>query len=567
VQSKKNESKNKFVSQEKLLYLSGTISSGGTMVTRREFLKTASVAAGAAVLPLRKLSGTQLVTQYFGLHDFIESHPEAVFILRTTVSNKTDTAGIKDVGYLLGQNLFVAKTDAANAFPISTNVVLKPNITSWSWDKPPIESTMGIQTDPYFVEGIISALKDLTLPAQNIYLREANFFPAQSDGQWYAGLAQRTGVNFKAFNPVAQLAPEDLQWVDVPEGIWYRRIPYLWPVNSGGSCLINIAKLKSHSMGITLCSKNLQGTNARPYVAHCTAWGGAMTGVNAEHIAPDAFTTIRANYNRHTAAGIPRWSTLDGDPGAGSQGGLWQETHVTRCLDNNSVLHPLLNIIEGVYGREGPFVSGPQDNNWYGRDIMTNVVIFGKNARHVDIIGTYLAGHEPGNFGLFHIARERGLSSYLDPRTIPLYEWKLDGSAVATPVSSFPRTLIRTLYLPQPGEDQYHMVDEPFDYSTTSAGKTGNDAPRLPSAIAISQNFPNPFNPTTSIQYSLPTSGYARLEIFDVQGEVMDVLVDGHMSAGDHLQAWNASRRASGTYFYRLTFNGASVTKSMVLIR
>jgi hypothetical protein len=537
------------------------------MVTRRGFLRTASLAAGAAILPIRQLPRGQFDVQYFGLHDFIESHPEAVFVLRTSVGTKTDTAGIKNAGYHLGKSVFVAKADAANGFPVDTNVVLKPNITSWSWDKPPIESTMGIQTDPFFVEGIISALQDLSLPAQNIYIREANYFPTQTDGQWYTSLAQRTGVNFKAFSPISQMAPEDIQWIDVPDGIWYRRIPFLWPVNAEGSCLINIAKLKSHSMGMTLCSKNVQGTNARPYVAHCTAWGTTMSGVDTAHIAPDAFATIKANYDRHKAAYIPRWRTLENDPGAGSQGGLWQETHATRCLDNNSVLHPLLNIIEGVYGREGPFVSGPEDNNWYGRDLMTNVVVFGKNARHVDIIGTYLAGHEPGNFGLFHLARERGLSSYLDPHAIPLYEWKLDGSAEATLLASFARTPIRTLYLPQPGEDQYHMVDQPFDYSTTSAGKTEPASGRRPSAVAISQNFPNPFNPMTSIQYSLPTSGYARLEIFDVQGDVVDVLVDGQMSAGDHLQVWNASRLASGTYFYRLSFKGTSVTKSMVLIR
>ncbi len=371
----------------------------------------------------------------------------------------------------------------------------------------------------------------------------------------------------KAFNPVSAMAPEDIQWVDVPDGIWYKRIPYLWPVNSPGSCLINIAKLKSHSMGITLCSKNLQGTNARPYVAHCRAWGTAMSGVDTGHVAANAFATIKANYDTHKAAGIPRWRTLENDPAAGSSGGLWQETHATRCLDNNSVLHPLINIIEGVYSREGPFVSGPADNNGFGKDFLTNVVIFGKNARHVDNIGTYLAGHEPGNFGLFHIARERNLSSYLDPRDIPLYEWKLDGSAVATPLSAFPRTPLRTPYLPQAGEDQYHMVNQAYDYTNTSVGGSKDAAPGLPSAVAISQNFPNPFNPTTSIQYSVPASGHARLEIFDVRGDIVDVLVDGEVSAGDHLQVWNASRHASGTYFYRLSFGGMNVTKSMLLIR
>lgn len=119
-------------------------------------------------------------------------------------------------------------------------------------------------------------------------------------------------------------------------------------------------------------------------------------GMNANDIATDAFTNIQTNYDRHAKAGIPRWDL----PGTAS-GGLWMETHSSRCLDNNSVLHPAINIIEGIYGREGPFVSGPSDNGGYGKDLMTNVIIFGKNARHVDLIGIYLAGHEPGDFAFF----------------------------------------------------------------------------------------------------------------------------------------------------------------------
>jgi hypothetical protein len=355
--------------------------------------------------------------------------------------------------------------------------------------------------------------------------------------------------------------------LEVPDGIWYKRIPYLWPVNSPGSCLVNIAKFKSHSMGMTLCSKNLQGTNARPYVAHCTRWGAAMSGVNPNDVVPGAFTTIKANYERHKAAGIPRWATLADDPAAGSSGGLWQETHATRCLDNNSVTRPLLNIIEGIYGREGPFVSGPEDNNWYGRDILTNLVVFGKNARHVDIIGTYLAGHEPGDFGLFHLARERGLSKFLDPADIPLFEWSLEGTAVPAALGDFSREHIRTIYLPQSGESTYHMVDHPYDYSGVSGISMQPVPAGRPDAFALSQNFPNPFNPTTSIQFTIPRAGHARLEVFDLRGEVVDVLVDGSTSAGDHLVVWRTDRRPSGTYFYRLSFDGMHTTKAMLLVR
>jgi uncharacterized protein (DUF362 family) len=537
------------------------------MTTRREFIKTASLAGGAVVLGRHKLWGKPLAASYFAVNDFIESHPDAVFVLRTSVDVKTNAAAIKDVGYHLGKTLFVAKTDPLNAYPVLGNVAFKPNITSWSWDKPPTEQTMGIQTDPSFVEGVVNSLQELSVPVASMFIREANFFAAQTDGKWYGDMAQRTGVNLKEFKTLAQLSPGDIQWVDVPNGVWYKRIPYYWPVNAPGTCLINIAKFKSHLMGMTLCSKNLQGTNARPYVAHCSKWGTPMSGVDTNHVVANAFANIKANYDRHKAARIPRWATLDGDPAAGASGGLWQETHASRCLDNNSVLQPAINIIEGVYGREGPFVSGPDDNGGFARDIMTNVVIFGKNARHVDSIGTYLSGHEPGNFGLFHLALERGLSRFLNPRDIPLYEWKVDGTATVTPLDQFPRTPIRTPYLPQSGEDSYHLVNQPFDYAGVTSVAAKEDRPVVPDAFAIEQNFPNPFNPSTSIQYTIPKPGSVRLEIFDVTGEVVDVLVDGVMTAGDHLQVWNSASRASGTYFYRLSFDGVSKTKSMLLVR
>jgi hypothetical protein len=191
-----------------------------------------------------------------------------------------------------------------------------------------------------------------------------------------------------------------------------------------------------------------------------------MPGVDPGDVVPDAFATILANYERHKNT-IPRWITPDGDP----SGGLWMETHSSRCLDNNSVLHPLVNIIEGIYGREGPFLAGPGPGG-YGVDLLTNLVIFGKNALHVDNVGVYLAGHEPGNFGLFHLAMERGLSQFLDPRNIPVYQWRLDGHARRMPIEAFPRAAIRTPYLQQPGEPPYHMVDEPCDYDTRHARKS-----------------------------------------------------------------------------------------------
>jgi hypothetical protein len=423
---------------------------------------------------------------------------------------------------------------------------------------------MGIQTDASFVEGVIGSFCDLSILPSNLHIREANYFASGVDGTWYKSLASRTGIDLKEMPTLPGISPSEVHWSDVPGGSWYARIPHLWPVNAPGSCLVNIAKLKSHSMGMTLCSKNLQGTNARPYVAHCTAWNTPMGGVNTADVVPNAFTSIRESYDGHKTT-IPRWTTLDGDASAGSAGGLWMETHTARCLDNNAALHPVLNIIEGVYGREGPFVTGPGPDG-LGVDIMSNIVLFGTNARHVDIIGVYLAGHEPGNFGLFHVARERGLAQTINPHEITLFEWQTDGTATPAALETFSRTPIRTLYLRQPGEQQYHMVDQVYAYGSTSvAGSERRHA--APDAFVLEQNFPNPFNPSTSIQYYVPRSGSVRIEIFDVTGMVVDVLVDAPVSAGDHLVRWECGGRASGTYFYRILFEGTSRTRSMILLR
>jgi len=98
---------------------------------------------------------------------------------------------------------------------------------------------------------------------------------------------------------------------------------------------------------------------------------------------------------------------------------------------------------------------------------MTNVLIFGTDPFRVDIIAHWLSGHEPGNFGLFHIARERGLCDTINPMSIPVYHWE-NGIPVLTPLEDFERTPLVSPYLCQDydghDEPKYHLVDEPCYY-------------------------------------------------------------------------------------------------------
>jgi hypothetical protein len=85
-------------------------------------------------------------------------------------------------------------------------------------------------------------------------------------------------------------------------------------------------------------------------------------------------------------------------------------------------------------------------------------------------------------------------------------------------------------------------------------------------------NHPNPFNPSTTIRFSLAQSGYASLKIYDVRGRMIRSLVDDTMPAGDHEIRWDGrtedgSRAASGVYFMRLAAPGFSEQSKLVLAR
>jgi hypothetical protein len=70
--------------------------------------------------------------------------------------------------------------------------------------------------------------------------------------------------------------------------------------------------------------------------------------------------------------------------------------------------------------------------------------------------------------------------------------------------------------------------------------------------FVLSQNFPNPFNPTTTISYQLPVNSHVTLKVFDILGREVATLVNEQRSAGSYSVQWNASRFSSGVYLVRM---------------
>jgi hypothetical protein len=89
-----------------------------------------------------------------------------------------------------------------------------------------------------------------------------------------------------------------------------------------------------------------------------------------------------------------------------------------------------------------------------------------------------------------------------------------------------------------------------------------------PNIFSLAQNYPDPFNPTTTIQFTVPSDGRATLRIFNVLGQEVATLFEGVAAAGEyHRATFDASRLASGIYFSRLEFDGKMQLKKMVLLK
>lgn len=530
-------------------------------INRRQFVQSSLLAGtGLMISPLKAFT-TKKTSSLLGIHPFILQNPNAVFVMKTNIDLKTNSSAIKKAGLQFGRSVFGLTDNVEDGIPLTHKIVIKPNLTcrDRSHINYTIERSMGIVTDTFFVEGIIESLKELGIASEQFYIREVNC-PYDLDDGGYLAMAERTGIDLLGINtPAAELSSDKVHWVDVPSGVCFKRIPYLWPVNAPDTFLLNIAKFKAHGMGLTLCAKNLQGAIAMNYQAHCTYYGKTMQGVNPADLSSTADADILANYNRHKADGIPRWDK------PGDMGGIWQETWTTRCLDNNSVSFAGLHIIEGIYGRDGNFIDGP-DQEGLATDYMTNCIIFGRNQFHVDNIGHYLGGHEPGNFGLFHIAKERGMALTINPSEIALYEWLPETGAVLADLNSFQRYPLKTYYLQRDynGQDEpyWHLVNEHYDYGVSTMNNRNTSIDNF----ILQQNFPNPVQNRTSINFQLPKIGHVTFEVLNENGNVIDVLVNSQLNGGDYSVIWNVSNYPSGTYIYRIRYNGYSKVRKMIVL-
>jgi hypothetical protein len=125
---------------------------------------------------------------------------------------------------------------------------------------------------------------------------------------------------------------------------------------------------------------------------------------------------------------------------------------------------------------------------------------------------------------------------------------------------------------PNPGDVE--LVTKPGD-PTSKPEETGIDPTMIaatPLVFTMDQNYPNPFNPVTFIRFSVPSTAWVSLAIFNARGEIVRQAVNEYLNAGQYSVVWNGKDDTgrsvgSGIYLYRLRAENYSLTRSMLLLK
>ncbi len=107
----------------------------------------------------------------------------------------------------------------------------------------------------------------------------------------------------------------------------------------------------------------------------------------------------------------------------------------------------------------------------------------------------------------------------------------------------------------------------PAEVTVMLPGIVSSESEELPAEVTLSANYPNPFNPETTIRYALPQAGQVRLAVYDLLGHEVAILVEGSKPAGDHTVRFGAGNLSSGLYVYRLQAQDKTIVRTMMLVK
>jgi hypothetical protein len=110
-------------------------------------------------------------------------------------------------------------------------------------------------------------------------------------------------------------------------------------------------------------------------------------------------------------------------------------------------------------------------------------------------------------------------------------------------------------------------ADTMLTLTAVKTESTGIKENNLPSVFGITNVHPNPFNPATTIDYSMPASGMAKVQVYNLNGQLVATIADGFKNAGRHSAVWNAGQNASGIYIVQIISSNKRDMRKITLVK
>ena len=284
-------------------------------------------------------------------------------------------------------------------------------------------------------------------------------------------------------------------------------------------------------------------SSSRDHIRIAVTGGGVgPTAGGLGYDIPSAYTSwVQLNFTILDASGTTNL-TIDG---LTNQFGLFQNYQNNPddpdqgggVINNQTLTAPVNILAQPLPVQLASFIVAPSDN------------------RHVVLSWTTVS--EKNNYG-FEV--QRSLDSVKDYQTIPNSFVKGNGTTLESHTYSY------TMANPGLGKWYYRLKQVDLDGTTTyTRGVQGTV--KAPAEFSLDQNYPNPFNPTTTISYALPKDARVTLEVYNVIGQRVALLVDEVQVAGYYTVPFDGRAFASGIYFYRLATPEVQFLKKMLVVK
>lgn len=399
------------------------------------------------------------------LREEIMENPSAVFVVWTGVVSQKDADGLfppENEQFLL-EGRRVARLIFRKGEKNGGATFIQPNfVGGFSADRRSVNN--GISTHPSFVAGFGDALREM---GNTCMVIGANGAAAHEHfvQSGVAGIMNAHGLFLTEgkYGQWEDYISSEVVWIDYPEGVVMRKIPFFRLIKEKDTTFINMAKDRIHQLGFTtLCLKNLQGTMPVGYMHICQPWNDLKKPMNLlpgkKVFNKDYQREIEKRYIKHANMNYKYWDE-GGFAKAYFDGGGWEEFKRggknadyklfwgeqwgQRMMDVASNIRPQVNLVEGIVGIDGA-------NALH----LNNFVAVSRSMVSCDSVAAWLMGHDPRELPFLRIANERGLGEN-DIDKLAVYELSEKGIG---------KIDYRTLPRARMGVNVYGLKDMPLRF-------------------------------------------------------------------------------------------------------